>query len=87
MKPSFADLERRELLEFAERCARDAGTTLESMFSESKRRCDARARTLFFSALHGSNGWTVKRLAEFTGRNEHAIHSAIYQAPRSRVAQ
>jgi hypothetical protein len=86
MKPSLADLTQHHVAHVAEICAREAGTTVEAMFSDSRRRRDSTARAAFFTKLHGTSGWTVRRLAEFTGRNEWAVHSAIFHSPRERAA-
>jgi len=86
VKPTFQDLTRHHVAHVAETCAKEAGTSVEAMFSTSRRRPDSTARAAFFGKLHGSNGWTVRRLAEFTGRNEWAVHSAIFHSPRARSA-
>lgn len=82
MTPSLDALRRRDLEELAMRCAREAGTTLEDMFSTSKARGPTDGRRRFVRVLVEEHGWTMPRVGAFIGRDPSTIHYLLFGRKR-----
>jgi hypothetical protein len=80
MTPTLAQLDARDLTHLVLMCRNEAGTThlLEDMLGPCRCRPCSSGRAKFYNALRHSYGWSVRAIAEFTGRSVSAVHSAVY---------
>lgn len=79
MTPSVETLNARDLWHLAHACRTEASAhELELMFGACRCRGCARGRAKFYNALRHSFGWSVRLIADFTGRTVSAVHAAVY---------
>lgn len=83
MKPSIEELEERDLVEVALRCAHAAHVTLEEMFSTSRTAPYVQARRAFYQELTDA-GWSSVRIGQLVGRHHASILNAIGTIKRSK---
>jgi hypothetical protein len=76
MRPSWDDLDVRDLRELAEACARAQRISVEQMFARSKRSECVKARSSFYGALD-AQGWPQTDIARFVGRDASTINYAL----------
>ena len=69
-----------EIEERAGRWAAEFGTDASRVLSKSRKRRDCAARALLFNELHDRLGWSIRKIAEETGHNRWAVHSAVFHS-------
>ena len=76
MKPSWDDLDVRDLRQLAEACARGQRISVEQMFARSNRTACVKARSALYGALD-AQGWSQSDIARFVGRDPSTINYAL----------
>jgi hypothetical protein len=74
MKPSWDELEKRDLAVVARGFAACAGTTVEEMCSRSRRRGPTQARRQFIRDLVEEQGWPQTRAAALFGLDPSTVN-------------
>ena len=76
MRPSWEELDRRDLRQLAEASAREGRTTVEEMFSKTNATGPVRGRRVFYRALM-EQGWTLPTIGALVGRHHTTVWSAL----------
>lgn len=71
------ELDARDLLEVAHKCARAAHVTVERMFSSDRCFPASRARAAFYAALIATGDWNPHAIGRLVGRHHSTITYAL----------
>ena len=80
MKPTLDELEQRDLLGSATRCANAYGLSLVDTFAPTRQRPAPEARAAFYAHLR-DEGWSLPRIGAFVGRHHTTVLSALRAHP------